>query len=337
MDAANMARAPRVSVIMPAYRTAGTLARAVQSVLDQTEQDFEIVILDDCSGDATLDLARRFAQSDPRISLIALSENGGQARALNRGIAEARGEWIATLDADDHYQPERLRTLLECGEREDVDMVADNQNHLDEAAGRLVRTAFPASDGGRIVTLADFIANSDTAAEFSFGILKPMIRASFIRAHRLGYRPGLKLGQDFYHLMQFFAAGGRGYLVNRPMYDWTLPFGPISRSWTTTGDGAWRYDYSGTLEANRYFLALMEQAGQEELAALLRRREREYRVMVNYIAAQKNFAQPGRKLAAAGIIARHPNTWPLLARRVSGRLRRSLRRGTTPGAAFTAS
>ncbi len=318
---------PRVSVIIPAYRTASTLERAVRSVLEQDTQDFEIVIVEDCSGDDTIQIAWRLASEDARIRVIALPQNGGQARALNLGIAAARGEWIATLDADDRYQPERLRVLLEAGDREVVDLVADNQNHLDEAAGVLVRTAFADRGGGRAVALSDFIANSDTTSEFSFGILKPMIRASFYRAHDLAYRPGLKLGQDFYHLMTFFALGGHGYLVDRPMYDWTLPFGPLSRTWTSTGDGAWRYDYRGTLEANRHFLDKMERLGQADLVALLRRRDREYRVMVNYIDAQKAYALTGSRLSAASIIARHPRTWPLLIRRVSGRLRRVLTQG----------
>ena len=320
-----LAGEPRVSVIIPAYRTAATLARAVTSVLEQTWQDFEVIIVEDCSGDDTLAVAQRFAAAEARVSVIALPANGGQARALNAGIAAARGEWIATLDADDRYQPDRLRSLLEAGQQAGVAMVADNQNHLDEAAGLLVRTAFPASSKARRISLPDFIAHSDTAAEFSFGILKPMILASFIRAHGLGYRPGLKLGQDFYHLMQFFAAGGGGVLLGTPLYDWTLPFGPVSRAWTNTGDGAWRYDYRSTIEANQYFLELMIAQGQTELAALLRRRTREYHVMVHYIDAQKIFAQPGRRLAAARIIARHPSTWPLLARRVTGRLRRLVR------------
>ena len=315
---------PRVSVLVPAYRTASTLERAVRSVLFGEEQDFEIVILEDCSGDDTLEVAQRLAAEDTRIVVVALPQNGGQARALNLGIDQARGKWIATLDADDRYQPERLRVLLDTGDREGVDLVADNQNHLDEAAGARVRIAFPDHGSGRSIALRDFIANSDTSAEFSFGILKPIIRASFYRAHDLGYRPGLKLGQDFYHLMNFFALGGRGYLVDRPMYDWTLPFGPLSRTWTTTGDGAWRYDYRTTQEANRYFLEKMERLDQVELVALLRRREREYRAMVAYIDAQKAYALTGSRLSAGRIIARHPQTWPLLVKRVSGRLRRVL-------------
>ena len=317
---------PAVSVVIPAYKTAGTLARAVESVFVQTMPSFEVIIVEDHSNDTTLEVARRFEADDGRVKVIALPANGGQARALNRGIAAARGTWVATLDADDRYQPDRLERLLLAGERERVDMVADNQNHIDEAAGLLVRTAFPVSERDRTVGLADFIDHSDTTAEFSFGILKPMIRRQFIQQHGLEYRPGLKLGQDFYHLMQFFAAGGRGYLLAAPLYDWTLPFGPVSRQWTTTGDGAWRYDYRSTIEANGYFLKLMAESGQAELVTLLRRREREYRVMLHYIDAQKAYAQSGRRVRAAAIIARHPDTWPLLAKRVIGRLRRATAR-----------
>ncbi|MFT8247077.1 glycosyltransferase family 2 protein [Roseomonas sp. BN140053] len=319
-------KSPKVSVVIPAYRTAGTLARAVQSVLRGSEQDFEIIIVEDCSGDDTLAVAEDLAGLDPRIRVIAQPVNGGQSVARNAGIAAAQGRWIATLDADDRYQPERLQVLLEAGEREGVDMVADNQNHIDEAAGVIVLTAFPTTAPDRVVTLRDFMASADTSAEFSFGILKPVIRASFIREHDLSYQPGLKLGEDFYHLLQFFAAGGKGYLVSRPLYDWTLPFGPLSRTWTTTGDGAWRYNYRGTIEANAYFLKQVEENGQFELAALLKRREREYQVMIHYIDAQKTYAETGRRLAAAGIILRHPSTWPLLLRRITGRLRRRMAR-----------
>lgn len=317
---------PKVTIVMPAYKTAHTLGAAIKSVLAQTMPDFEIIIVEDHSQDDTLPVAEELALTDARITVLALDQNRGQAYALNYGIAHARGVWIATLDGDDTYLPERLAVLLEAAERENVDMVADNQNHMDEKAGVLVRQAFPPSDGGRRIGLSDFIENNSTTASFSLGILKPIIRTEFIRTHDLKYREGLKLGQDFYHLMQFFAAGGRGYLVNRPYYVWTLPFGPVSREWTTTGLGAWRYDYSSTIEANDHFIQLMESAGQPRLVALLRRRGVEYKTMMHYIAAQKTLAETGSAITALGIIARHPSTWPLLAGRVAGRLRGLVRR-----------
>jgi succinoglycan biosynthesis protein ExoO len=316
---------PRISVIVPAYNTAATLRRAIDSVLCQTEQSFEIVLVDDGSTDDTLSIARQLEASDPRIRVLALRENGGQARARNLGTAAARGEWIAILDADDRYLPTRLAVLLRHGEEQGVDLVADNQTHHDELAGVRIGTAFPPSNGGHPITLTDFIKQSDTGAAFSLGLLKPMIRAEFIRRSKLQYREGTKLGEDFYHLMQFFDAGGRGYLVHEPLYEWTLPFGPVSRQWTTTGNGAWRYDYRNALEANSYFLDLVEKRGRPELVALLRRREREYRVMIHYLDAQRVLAEKGDRVAALRIIASHPSTWPLLARRVVGRLHRAAR------------
>ncbi len=317
---------PKVTVVVPAYKTSHTLEAAVRSVLHQTMQDFEIIIVEDHSQDDTLVIAKTLEQQDSRIRVVALSENGGQAHALNVGISEARGRWVATLDADDTYLEGRLAAMLEAGERENVDLVADNQNHFDETAGVLVRSAFPVSEGGRAITLQDFIDNNSTQAEFSLGILKPVIRRDFIRQHKLGYREGLKLGQDFYHLMQFFAAGGKGYLLNQPYYVWTLPFGPISRAWTTTGLGAWRYDYSGTIEANTYFMNLMKSEGQLGLVALLERRGKEYRTMMHYLAAQKALAETGSILKAARIILANPSTWTLLAKRVTGRLGRMVKR-----------
>ena len=312
--------APQVTVVMPAYKTANTLEAAVRSVLKQTMQDFEIIIVEDHSQDQTLALAQTLAAEDPRIRLIALNENKGQAHALNCGIRSARGKWVATLDADDIYLENRLEVLLAYGEREGVEMVADNQQHVDENAGVVVRIAFPKSDGDRILSIHDFINNNSTQSSFSLGILKPMIRTGFIRTHNLSYREGLKLGQDFYYLMEFFVAAGRGYLVAEPYYVWTLPFGPVSRTWTTTGLGAWRYDYSGTIEANKYFIRKMEIAGQTKIVSLLKTREKEYLTMMHYIAAQKTFSQTKSLTRASIIIFKNPSTWSLLFKRVVGRL-----------------
>ena len=89
---------PRVSVIIPACDAAGTIARTIESVRRQTFDDFEILVVDDGSTDDTV--ARVRAIGDPRIKLCSYA-NGGLATARNRGIAEARGEFLAFLDADD--------------------------------------------------------------------------------------------------------------------------------------------------------------------------------------------------------------------------------------------
>lgn len=97
---------------MPAWRAADTLADSVASVQAQSRTDWELVIIDDCSDDATLQIARGLAAADSRIVVIAQSPNGGAARARNRGIAAARGRHIAFLDADDLWLPQKLERQI---------------------------------------------------------------------------------------------------------------------------------------------------------------------------------------------------------------------------------
>ena len=314
---------PSVTVVVPVYNSATTLARAVRSVLEQTLHAFELLIIDDKSTDDSLAVATSLAATDARITVIALPQNAGKARAMNHAATIARGNWIAVLDADDRYLPTRLATLVEAGEAHGVDLVADNQLHCDDATGTVFRQAFSAPGAGRRIGISDLVAHSNPAAPFDFGILKPMLRADYLRRTGLAYHPVAKLAEDFYYMMEFFAAGGRGWLVHEPLYEWTLPFSPTARRWTGTGSGAWRYDYRNAMQTNRHFQDKLSQSGRPELLSLLRQRERAYTVMIHYLDAQRVLADTGSRTRALAIIAAHPGTWPLLTRRVAGRLARA--------------
>ena len=96
---------PNVSVVMPVYNVEQYVADAICSVLDQTFEDFELIIVDDGGADASMDICRLF--SDPRIHIVS-QENRGLAGARNTGIRHARGEYIAFLDSDDIWKPHKL-------------------------------------------------------------------------------------------------------------------------------------------------------------------------------------------------------------------------------------
>lgn len=122
----------KVSVVMPAYNAEKYLATAIESVLTQTCQDFEFIIIDDGSSDNTLKIINEFAARDKRIKVIS-HENMGMGNSLNKAIAKAEGEWIARIDADDMMMPERLeRQLAFIHENEGIAVASSLVYYLDE-------------------------------------------------------------------------------------------------------------------------------------------------------------------------------------------------------------
>ena len=323
---------PRVTVAIPVYNSAATLERCIRSASAQTLRDIEIVVADDASTDGSAAIAETLALDDRRIRVIRLHPNGGKPRAMNRIIAEARGEWVAVLDADDSYLPERLDRLVRAAEAHGVDMAADNLLYWDAGVGRVLRTGFDPALGERVIGTGDLVRTASTYAEFDLGILKPVVRRSFVLAQGLQYYEGTRLAEDFYYLLMFFVAGGRACVVGEALYRWTMPFGTVSRRWTGTAGGAWRYDYRPALQANQHFIDVMHRRGEAAAEAMLRRRSREYRAMIPYLDAQR-LASERRWLRCVATIAGNPRTLPLLAGRIAGRVRRALRRPSSVPAA----
>jgi glycosyltransferase involved in cell wall biosynthesis len=101
---------PLVSVVIPVYNRAHLLGRAIRSVLAQTFQDLELVVVDDGSSDGTSVVVHSFG--DPRVRLVRLPQRGGVARARNVGIGQARGDLVAFLDSDDEWLPSKLEQQI---------------------------------------------------------------------------------------------------------------------------------------------------------------------------------------------------------------------------------
>ena len=101
-----------ISVVIPAYNATATLAETLRSALRQTHAELEVIVVDDGSKDGTRAMAESFAAEDPRVRVISKA-NAGVAAARNTGIDAARGDFIAPLDADDLWHPDKLRLQLE--------------------------------------------------------------------------------------------------------------------------------------------------------------------------------------------------------------------------------
>ncbi len=109
-----------MSVIMPAYNAGQFVEAAISSVLSQSMQDWELIVIDDCSGDGTYEIARKY--DDPRIRVLQNDTNSGVAKTRNRGLDLAKGKYIAFLDSDDIWHPRKLACQLQKIEEENAQL-----------------------------------------------------------------------------------------------------------------------------------------------------------------------------------------------------------------------
>jgi glycosyltransferase involved in cell wall biosynthesis len=128
-----MSNTPLVSVVMAVHNTERYVAEAIESILNQTFQDFELIIVDDGSRDRSRKILQSFARRDDRIRLI-LQPHQGIPKTRNRLISEAKGELIAVMDSDDVALPERLQRQVDfLQQHRDVVCVGAAQDWVDEA------------------------------------------------------------------------------------------------------------------------------------------------------------------------------------------------------------
>ncbi|MEO1084821.1 MAG: glycosyltransferase family 2 protein [Acidobacteriota bacterium] len=129
---------PKISVVLPVYRGAATLARAVDSIRRQTEGDWELILLDDGSGDGSFEHCRELASRDPRMRVERHAENRGLGAAMETLVGLARGRYVAIQEQDDVSAPDRLEREARVLDREpDVVLVSGVAEWVDFAGERL--------------------------------------------------------------------------------------------------------------------------------------------------------------------------------------------------------
>lgn len=205
---------PTFSVIIPAFNAAATLARAIDSVRGQSWPAHEIIVVDDGSQDATAEIARQFGC---HVHLIQQA-NAGVAVARNAGAAVATGDWLAFLDADDWYMPDRIRLHAEwIAEDTNLDCLTGDYEYHDES-GTVLGTSMVQHESGRMVL-------DRAAGALRVVMERPVELAAFVADHfgdthtlsvprsrfsKLGgYPGGFKVCEDVHFLTRLVAQSRR--------------------------------------------------------------------------------------------------------------------------------
>lgn len=221
------------SVIMPAYNVSGIIERAIRSAAAQTFPPLEILVIDDCSTDNTVEVVNALARDIPSIRLLSTPVNGGPSPARNVGLRAAKGDWIALLDADDAWTPGRLERLSEVARETSADFVADDLVMWDAVADAQFKPSyFELPDPQKQITLVDMFSADDNFnfSKASFTLMKPIVRLKFLAEHKLEYNEDMKIGEDFTFYIESLFNGAKVILINEAYYIYSVPSSPSGRS-----------------------------------------------------------------------------------------------------------
>jgi cellulose synthase/poly-beta-1,6-N-acetylglucosamine synthase-like glycosyltransferase len=297
---------------MPAYNARRTIREAVDSVLAQTFRDLELVVCDDGSADGTL--AALADIDDPRLRRIQLPANLGQGAARDRAIAETRAPWIAVIDADDAWEPDRLAVLMAANAGDADTMVFDDLLLCHDAPAGMVawdvlrgQRAFGVrSAQARRVPLEDFVVAPRL-------LIKPLMPARLLREHGIRHS-ARRFGEDIEFFLRLAAAGVGLRYVPRPLYRYRIT--PGSATATLDSQSAMR-DCLQECAGFAGFARPVRAALQHKLRAL---------VANEALHRFGGALRAGRLGAAARELARHPSLLLQLPARGARRLAYELHR-----------
>jgi len=218
---------PLVSIVMPAYNAGKYIGRAIESVLAQTYDNWELIIVDDGSTDNTYEVASRY--KDPRIRILRHDKNMGTGPSRNDALSASRGQWIAVLDADDEWLPRRLERLLpEALEADDI-FVSDLLTLCFDNNGNLIPwkiidpfRLLNRKESEKITTLEEFLKVGTV-------VITPIFPSFIIRHFRLRFE-NFRMGQDLDFWIQLFHTGLKLKIVGESYYLYRLTPGSASSS-----------------------------------------------------------------------------------------------------------
>lgn len=294
---------PAVSVVIPAYNAEHWIGEAIGSVRVQGAIDYEIIVVDDASTDNTVAAVEGCMATEERLRLVRLARNAGPAAARNRGLDAARGEWIATLDADDRFKPGRLTTLLAIARGHGADMVSDNLllcpvRDAGATAPMIPREMLPAP---MRLDAAEFIrrnVGSRKHPRVSYGFMHPMIRRDFLERHCIRYDERNRFAEDYMLYVTCLLHGAVWWVTPEPMYLYRVRGGSLTEVQTAA-------DLDRIRRFERSLLGSPEVRADRRLARALRR----HKAVIDrcyYYRAFTDAVKQGEAVAALRLLFESP-------------------------------
>ncbi|MGC4024050.1 MAG: glycosyltransferase [Mesorhizobium sp.] len=199
------------------------------SVLAQSAKNLELIVSDDGSDDASVEIAKRIASKDERVHVLTGAGNTGPAATRNRALVAAKGEWVAIVDSDDLMQRDRLELLVKWGDAQACNIVADDLTYFGDENLPAGRTLFGVAGRSipHLVSTDLFIQTEIQGSDLPrLGYLKPLIRRSALNG--MGYNEALRVGEDFDLLLRLLLKGEKLFVLQDSYYQYRRHNGSIS-------------------------------------------------------------------------------------------------------------
>jgi succinoglycan biosynthesis protein ExoO len=305
---------------MPTFNAAAYVRTAVESALAQTLKSIEVVVVDDCSTDATMVALEALQRTDPRLRVDRLVTNSGPGAARNHALRLARGRFAAVLDSDDLMAPHRLQRLVAIAEQQQADIIADNLVLFD-GAGTPTASFFlnPDTPPGWLSVEAYLARTVIYEGDADLGYLKPLFRLASLRASGIGYDEKLRIAEDDNLIVRLLLAGQRYWLEPSPGYGYRRHSGSTSHRLTVANCAAMADANAGLVAAG------LPDSVRQGLA----RRQRALEAALGFeklVAALK----AGDLRRAVSVAAACPSCLPLLRMPIAARLGRLSGRADRP-------
>lgn len=268
---------PTISVLMPVFNAQKDLRQAIDSILNQSFSDFEFLIIDDGSTDQSAQIVESY--DDSRIRFLCNPKNLGLVPTLNRGLSEARGKYIARMDADDISEPLRFESQVALLENDQADICG--------GLFRIIDTNGKVTGDVSVPFLTDeLVACLANTVPFAHGSVT--MRASFLRQHDLQYGPS-PYAEDYDLWIRIFECGGRFANIPEIIFEYRNYSSSLSK--VLGGPYA-----QASHELRRRFVKRNTQACKEALTSLMKRDSLAYSDQVNALFMAYLLWRQGGKL-----------------------------------------
>ena len=246
----------KVSVIMPMYNVSKVIKRAIESLYAQTLSGIELIFVDDCSKDDTLDTLKALLpqKEGVQVKIVRHSENRGVAVARNTGLEHATGAYIYYVDADDYIEPNTLDKLYSKAQERDADIVGcewfltfeKNERHMKQA---------------------DVITGNELFVKMAHGVMRWnlwlfLVKRSLYENNGLGFIEGMNMGEDMMIMMKLALHADKVEMIHEPLYHYIQ----TNSSSLTKNFKAYRYQVTFNVNAVEEYLKIQ---GRNDLSNAL--------------------------------------------------------------------